>query len=167
MTADWLQGLRGAGSGRNTWKAVVPDRLVPAPALWAGAPGARMHFSVGLLCGLHGGIHASTLAHSGRPETLFSEAFCRSKKWRMGDERPDIALAEREGFEPPIGLHLCRISSAVHFRPLVVATVTGIRRASKREGSDFSGGAVVCRFCRSTSGATWTNGMREFLLAIC
>ena len=23
-------------------------------------------------------------------------------------------LAEREGFEPPIGLHLCRISSAVH-----------------------------------------------------
>lgn len=25
-----------------------------------------------------------------------------------------IILAEREGFEPPIGLHLCRISSAVH-----------------------------------------------------
>ena len=25
-----------------------------------------------------------------------------------------IELAEREGFEPPIGLHLCRISSAVH-----------------------------------------------------
>src|SRR5579864_8903134 len=25
-----------------------------------------------------------------------------------------IFLAEREGFEPPIGLHLCRISSAVH-----------------------------------------------------
>src|SRR5258708_33638611 len=25
-----------------------------------------------------------------------------------------ICLAEREGFEPPIGLHLCRISSAVH-----------------------------------------------------
>src|SRR2546421_3928354 len=24
------------------------------------------------------------------------------------------SLAEREGFEPPIGLHLCRISSAVH-----------------------------------------------------
>jgi hypothetical protein len=24
------------------------------------------------------------------------------------------AMAEREGFEPPIGLHLCRISSAVH-----------------------------------------------------
>src|SRR5262245_9496184 len=23
-------------------------------------------------------------------------------------------MAEREGFEPPIGLHLCRISSAVH-----------------------------------------------------
>ena len=26
----------------------------------------------------------------------------------------DDNLAEREGFEPPIGLHLCRISSAVH-----------------------------------------------------
>lgn len=26
----------------------------------------------------------------------------------------EISLAEREGFEPPIGLHLCRISSAVH-----------------------------------------------------
>jgi hypothetical protein len=25
-----------------------------------------------------------------------------------------ILVAEREGFEPPIGLHLCRISSAVH-----------------------------------------------------
>src|SRR5579871_141322 len=85
MMADWLQGLRGAGSGRNTWKADAPDRLVPAPAPWAGAPGARMHYPVGLLCGLHCGIHASTLAHSGRPETLFSEAFCRSKKWRMGE----------------------------------------------------------------------------------
>ena len=33
--------------------------------------------------------------------------------WR---EPPDVSrkLAEREGFEPPIGLHLCRISSAVH-----------------------------------------------------
>ena len=26
----------------------------------------------------------------------------------------ELVLAEREGFEPPIGLHLCRISSAVH-----------------------------------------------------
>lgn len=25
-----------------------------------------------------------------------------------------VDMAEREGFEPPIGLHLCRISSAVH-----------------------------------------------------
>ena len=25
-----------------------------------------------------------------------------------------LSMAEREGFEPPIGLHLCRISSAVH-----------------------------------------------------
>ena len=33
----------------------------------------------------HCGIHASTLAHSGRPEALFSEAFCTSKKWRMDE----------------------------------------------------------------------------------
>lgn len=26
----------------------------------------------------------------------------------------NCCMAEREGFEPPIGLHLCRISSAVH-----------------------------------------------------
>src|SRR4051812_13074379 len=85
MTAGRLQGLRGVGSGRNTWIADTPDRSVLAPPLWAGVPGAPMHFSGGLLCGLHCGIHASTLAHSGRPETLFSEAFGRSKKWRMGE----------------------------------------------------------------------------------
>ena len=28
-------------------------------------------------------------------------------------QRSRMYLAEREGFEPPIGLHLCRISSAV------------------------------------------------------
>ncbi len=28
--------------------------------------------------------------------------------------KANIGVAEREGFEPPIGLHLCRISSAVH-----------------------------------------------------
>ena len=32
---------------------------------------------------------------------------CKSIVWLL-------VLAEREGFEPPIGLHLCRISSAVH-----------------------------------------------------
>src|SRR3954468_18050758 len=29
-------------------------------------------------------------------------------------ELSQTSMAEREGFEPPIGLHLCRISSAVH-----------------------------------------------------
>lgn len=27
---------------------------------------------------------------------------------------PETPMAEREGFEPPMGLHPCRISSAVH-----------------------------------------------------
>lgn len=109
MTAGRLQGLRGGGSGRNTWKADIPDRSGLAPPLWGGALGARTRFSVRLLCGLHCGIHASTLAHSCRPETLFSEVLADPK---VADGR--IKLAEREGFEPPIGLHLCRISSAVH-----------------------------------------------------
>ena len=36
-------------------------------------------------------------------------------------------MAEREGFEPPIGLHLCRISSAVHSTtlPPLQAPLTG------------------------------------------
>ena len=39
--------------------------------------------------------------------------------WRFKSRDDDLLLffagvAEREGFEPPIGLHLCRISSAVH-----------------------------------------------------
>ena len=45
----------------------------------------------------------------GRPEALFFKVF-GVRKWRS--DASD--LAEREGFEPPIGLHLCRISSAVH-----------------------------------------------------
>jgi hypothetical protein len=32
----------------------------------------------------------------------------------MSPGRTSSEMAEREGFEPPIGLHLCRISSAVH-----------------------------------------------------
>ena len=36
------------------------------------------------------------------------------KPYFIGFFAPQISLAEREGFEPPIGLHLCRISSAVH-----------------------------------------------------
>ena len=39
-----------------------------------------------------------------------ADAQCKRPKLSAVFER----LAEREGFEPPIGLHLCRISSAVH-----------------------------------------------------
>jgi hypothetical protein len=41
-------------------------------------------------------------------------------------------LAEREGFEPPIGLHLCRISSAVHSTTL--PPLQEPQRASPRSG---------------------------------
>ena len=49
------------------------------------------------------------------------------------------SVAEREGFEPPIGLHLCRISSAVHsttLPPLQAPLTGGLRRgrASSRRG---------------------------------
>ncbi len=47
-------------------------------------------------------------------------------------------LAEREGFEPPIGLHLCRISSAVHsttLPPLQTDEVVGL---IARPGQDRS-----------------------------
>lgn len=39
-------------------------------------------------------------------------------------------LAERGGFEPPIGLHLCRISSAVHSTTLPPLRITGWRSVS-------------------------------------
>ena len=44
--------------------------------------------------------------------------------------RCPMTMAEREGFEPPIGLHLCRISSAVHsttLPPLLKAPKRGVR----------------------------------------
>lgn len=137
MTADWLQGLRGAGSGRNTWKADAPDRLVPAPALWADAPSARMRLSVGLLCGLRCGIHASTLAHSGRPEALFSEAFGRSQKWRMGE------LTGGEGgilCQGPKDLENCSKISVSGQPRLVVCT--GSMYRNRRLGSSAFRGLV-------------------------
>jgi hypothetical protein len=53
-----------------------------------------------------------------------------------------LFVAEREGFEPPIGLYLCRISSAMH-STIAVATVTRARRGLKG-GLGFSRGAIVC-----------------------
>src|SRR5690242_280789 len=45
-----------------------------------------------------------------------------------GLSRSRFSMAEREGFEPPIGLHLCRISSAVHsttLPPLLEGQIEG------------------------------------------
>src|SRR5215468_8704829 len=58
-------------------------------------------------------------------------------------------MAEREGFEPPIGLHLCRISSAVHsttLPPLQAPRRAGIGPvvgASSRRGWPGRQGAGV------------------------
>src|SRR5579863_7300207 len=43
-------------------------------------------------------------------------------------------LAEREGFEPPIGLHLCRISSAVHSTTLPPLQVSMTERSAPWSG---------------------------------
>jgi hypothetical protein len=43
-------------------------------------------------------------------------------------------LAEREGFEPPIGLHLCRISSAVHSTTLPPLRGSRYWRSPARSG---------------------------------
>src|SRR5712675_3431978 len=63
------------------------------------------------------------------------------------------SLAEREGFEPPIGLHLCRISSAVHsttLPPLLgVPTLNGrppAVGASSRRGRRGRQGAGRAKF---------------------
>jgi hypothetical protein len=54
---------------------------------------------------------------------------CNVKSDGYGD-----LLAEREGFEPPIGLHLCRISSAVHSTtlPPLQGAISGLAPRSGR-----------------------------------
>src|SRR6201996_8622374 len=57
--------------------------------------------------------------------------------------------AEREGFEPPIGLHLCRISSAVHsttLPPLQAPSgdlVTAVGASSRRGRGDRQAAAAA------------------------
>ena len=46
-------------------------------------------------------------------------------------------MAEREGFEPPIGLHLCRISSAVHS-----TTLPPLLKAPNQAEARWSGGVL-------------------------
>lgn len=47
-------------------------------------------------------------------------------------------MAEREGFEPPIGLHLCRISSAVHS-----TTLPPLLKAPSKEQRPLWLGALI------------------------
>jgi hypothetical protein len=70
-------------------------------------------------------------------------------------------VAEREGFEPPIGLHLCRISSAVHSTTLpplqaprrVIHPRSG-RVLGEDDGPDKAQAARFPRRRRSTKGAS-------------
>jgi len=69
-------------------------------------------------------------------------------------------VAEREGFEPPIGLHLCRISSAVHsttLPPLQAPRRAGIGRVvgpcSRRGMRDRQGAEHKISEGRSAKGS--------------
>ena len=48
------------------------------------------------------------------PEGHTRNSWRARNPYSTGFSRSYFKVAEREGFEPPIGLHLCRISSAVH-----------------------------------------------------
>ena len=74
--------------------------------------------------------------YSLREELTQNRGILRSPSGRFEQsdtgESCGVELAEREGFEPPIGLHLCRISSAVHsttLPPLLKAPNHGAGRA--------------------------------------
>ena len=86
-------------------------------------------------------------------------------------------VAEREGFEPPIGLHLCRISSAVHsttLPPLRVPRRIVIRRsvgASSRRGwrgrQARRGQEIAFAGLEPPHPAGWGRQTREKLAAPC
>ncbi len=79
-------------------KAAATDRACSAPSMRSMAPGLPMPPAT---------LRAATPSSTGRRARYGHTELARP---------PDVSkkLAEREGFEPPIGLHLCRISSAVH-----------------------------------------------------
>src|SRR5436305_13890822 len=88
-----------------------------------------------------------------------------SAKWALE------LLAEREGFEPPIGLHLCRISSAVHsttLPPLLKGQVGDGPRWSGRVlgedgGPDKAGGTKIMPVFRpSPRRCGWDDGDGDF-----
>src|ERR1700712_1872799 len=76
-------------------------------------------------------------------------------------------MAEREGFEPPIGLHLCRISSAVHsttlppLRGVLRSCHAGRGRSRRgRRGGQGVGGA------RPRAGSLARTSVLAFLLPV-
>jgi hypothetical protein len=66
-------------------------------------------------------------------------------------------VAEREGFEPPIGLHLCRISSAVHSTtlPPLQGAKTGGRPPESGGVLGEDGGTNKARVREKRGGRDW------------
>src|ERR1700738_2339965 len=72
--------------------------------------------------------HCQFCTSSGRPSGGSAQDPL-PRPYFTGLSRSHFKVAEREGFEPPIGLHLCRISSAVHsttLPPLQAARVGAV-----------------------------------------
>jgi hypothetical protein len=71
-------------------------------------------------------------------------------------------MAEREGFEPPMGLHPCRISSAVHsttlppLRKWVDAAARSSRAHNMKAGAPTSAPGA-----ESPSGTDFSNKLQE------
>ena len=66
---------------------------------------------------------------------LGSDRLTKNTRRQAREYRLSQLMAEREGFEPPIGLHLCRISSAVHSTTLPPL----LKAPSKEQGPCGSG----------------------------
>src|SRR3974390_2959506 len=83
-------------------EAVRSSRVIDTPAPIDAAPLKDEHRVRASL------IWESLMSHSFGPLVLGTTCYLCLRAGQF-----DL-LAERKGFEPPIGLHLCRISSAVH-----------------------------------------------------
>src|ERR1700737_324670 len=85
--------------------------------------------------------HCQFCTSSGRPSGGSAQGTL-PRSYFSGLSRSHFKVAEREGFEPPIGLHLCRISSAVHsttLPPLQAARVWAV--LGEDGGADKPGAA--------------------------
>src|ERR1700738_825206 len=103
--------------------------------------------------------HCQFCTSSGRPSGGSAQDPL-PRPYFTGLSRSHFKVAEREGFEPPIGLHLCRISSAVHSTTLPPLQEAKTGRfsptvgASSRRGWRGRQGAEA----KNSAGAGWGKG---------